>query len=313
MIASGNVTPTAPVDSSLTPGPPAANANMMTMAVIRPFTERDADMMLSPMDMPTDEWLNSCKSKGSWDVIDLIFYYNKNLDGNPELMQRLQSVGQRSHVKRCFHNVKYISAQLSEEEDGYPRGCCNQFFKMFLDNEMREAIGSYGSVYVMEPDVTPLKNAWLDRLYDHANWAHSNGIWVSGPTYDSREVPADRKHLQSYADGHINGNAIYKYDDPSYVDFLHEAFVQATGQCTWGDYDDKIWQYLYVSKPQLAHFFQQHELVAHCKAGAEWDPRMTLAEARMRYPASVLIHSQPLTSTQASANRLSTLTNSSTQ
>jgi len=277
-----------------------AKSSMLTLAIVRPFTGNDASLMLNSMNDGSEAWSNICKNKESWDVVDLIFYYNKDLEAAPALKQHLEQVSQLPHLKRCFHNIRFISALLSEEEDGYPRGCCNQFFKLFLDNDMRETVGNYGSIFLMEPDVTPLQTGWLDKLYEHAQWAHNAGVWVTGPTYDSRDVPEDRRHWQSFTDGHINGNAIYKFDDQAYVDFLHDAYVHATQQCAWGDYDDKIWQFLYVNRPQLAHLFHQHDLIAHCKTNSEWDPRLTLTQARARYPSSILIHSQPLTDTNSS-------------
>lgn len=266
----------------------------LSFAVVRPFTEKDASLFMHNMMRHREVWQSGCRKKDDFDKVDLIFYFNKEISSSMPLFSQLSQLVQ-SNATACFHNVKFLSARLSEEEDGYPRGCCHQFFKLFLNQELRAELGSYQSVFLMEPDVYPMKPGWLDKIVEEAVWMKSSGLWVSGPVYDIRDVPEDHRFLPWYSDQHINGNAIYNFDDDSYFTFLQDAYAHAVNHCYYGDYDEKIWQHVLNSNQDtIKNRFHASDLVGHCKTNAGWDPHLTLEQAQHRYPSAYLIHSQPL-------------------
>lgn len=240
-------------------------------------------------------WQSGCRSKDdSKQKVDLIFYFNKEFAAHSEMSATLNTVTTDNSTS-CFKEVKFVSARLSEEEDGYPRGCCNQYFKLFLNKNLRSEMGNYDSIFLMEPDVYPLRTGWLDKLLEEAQWMQSGGLWVSGPEYDTRDVPNDYRFLPWYSDQHLNGNSIYVFEDTGYTNFLQDAFQFATNHCYYGDYDEKIWQYVLNSQnPGMKNRFHTSDLVGHCKTNAGWDPHLTLEQAKNRYPSAYLIHAQPL-------------------
>merc|ERR1711998_323347 len=165
----------------------------------------------------------------------------------------------------------------------------------FLDQDTRSLFSNYNKIYYMEPDITPLRSYWLDAIYSKAVVMEKSGLWVSGPNYDNRYVPAHMKYTATaFTDGHINGNAIYAFSNPKYMNFLTEAYHKATKNCFWGDYDHRVWGYLRQNHPELHTHFQPTDLIAHVKASREWDPNLTMEQALRSYPKAMLIHSRPL-------------------
>ncbi|KAJ3278572.1 hypothetical protein HDU76_009844, partial [Blyttiomyces sp. JEL0837] len=66
--------------------------------------------------------------------VDLIFYYHKDiLRDEPYLPGRLKRiVNSMDGLRRCFGNVKFVNARLSEVEDAYPLGASRMFFKFMI-------------------------------------------------------------------------------------------------------------------------------------------------------------------------------------
>lgn len=274
---------------------PGSNAGNFSLAVVRPFIESDAEQMTSAM-LLQKAWKEACQPRkaGAEQPVDLIFYFNKDIDTLPNLKAQLERLAYEQHMDVCFNSVKIISANLRPDMDGYPKGACNQFFRLFIDDDTRSLIGSYSMIFYMEPDVTPLQPFWLDRIRSHAVNMVNADAWVSGPTYDSSFVPEAHKYSAVYRDNHINGNSLYRFNSPQYIDFLRGAYTEATDNCNFGDYDHRIWQYMMSHHTNLWQQFQPTNLIAHCKASAPWDPELMFVDAQTRYPEAVLIHSLPL-------------------
>jgi len=280
-----------------TPQETPANADFK-FAVVRPFIEKDAQLLIEGMSAAMVAWKEACnKPRNNESPTDLIFYFNKDLDTKPQLKSQLEQLAFAAHVDKCFQNVKVVSANLPAELDGYPRGACNQFFRLFIDEQTRKLIGHYTSIFYMEPDVQPVRSGWLEQVRKEAQSAATAWYWVAGPTYDASYVPDEYKKNGPYFNNHLNGNSIYRYDDDAYLNFLRGSFNEAVNQCDTGDYDDKIWNYMTTSHPDFRSRFTATELVAHCKAGAFWDPVLSYSDVRAKYPNAYLMHALPLRDT----------------
>merc|ERR1711988_1085890 len=241
-------------------------------AIVRPFVEKDSSLLIDGMSADKPAWKEACeKPRNSDSPTDLIFYFNKDLDAKPQLKAQLEQLAFAPHIDKCFQNVKVVSANLPNELDGYPRGACNQFFRLFIDDQTRKLIGQYTSIFYMEPDIQPVKPMWLELIRKEASTAALSWFWVTGPTYDSSFVPEDYRRNTPYLNNHINGNAIYRYDEDAYLNFLRNAFTEAVDQCGLGDYDDRIWQYMMNFHSDFRSRFSTTDLIAHVKAGAFWD------------------------------------------
>src|SRR3989338_4384321 len=126
-----------------------------------------------------------------------------------------------SAVRSCFARFLIVDAGLSKDEDIYPAGPSVMFFKLFLGQVT--SLTDYGSMFWMEPDVTPLKPFWLSAV---AREAHSAPFswWMRGSIVHG---PSANRYLlvpEAYFAWikHINGNALYRLGDPDFVNFVQD-------------------------------------------------------------------------------------------
>lgn len=71
-----------------------------------------------------------------------------------------------AQVRRCFKTIGwYDKCRFTDDQAKYPLSAGLQFFQMLGDAELRAA---YDVVWLMEPDIFPLRPYWLDALYVEA-------------------------------------------------------------------------------------------------------------------------------------------------
>lgn len=145
--------------------------------------------------------------------VDLIFYYNQDWAKQPQLIKRLKVAFNTSSARQCFRKLKFLMARLPPhtEQDQYPLGSSLMFFKAL---EMPTLLDHYTFMYWMETDQRPCRSAWLDQIYRLAT--HSAGAWMIGSI--NRDGQQSNTY-SSFAD-HLNGNALYRMDDPKFHDFI---------------------------------------------------------------------------------------------
>ena len=115
-------------------------------------------------------------------------------------------------VTKCFRGMTVRFADLGPWNDTYLSGTRLMFEQLF-------DIPHSQYIFYMEPDVTPIRNYWLQ----HIDW-HTRGeaFWVKGSIF--RGDLAQAFYSSFYAPNlmHINGNAIYNAASPGFRSFYHD-------------------------------------------------------------------------------------------
>lgn len=106
------------------------------------------------------------------------------------------------------------------QENVYPKGPSVQFYKLFLDEDVRVHFEPYEAVAIIEWDVLVAHEQSFEQLY-HATFGGVESFWVKGSTlagtnFHGTAAMTDMWHVL----GHINGNAIYNNSDPAFVEFV---------------------------------------------------------------------------------------------
>ncbi|CAM9361612.1 unnamed protein product, partial [Choristocarpus tenellus] len=179
------------------------------------------------------DWPISC-SPTSRNHIVLVLYYS----GGEDSISTLFIDSLNKNVKRCFLDTRIVYAHLSLDEDVYPMGPSVQFYKMFLDEDVKRNFSMYDAIAFVEWDVKVTAKNAFDMLYESAFFA-SEPFWVKGSTFagnnfHSTAVARDSWHIL----GHINGNAIYNNTDPAFTEFVN--YTLARWEFSY-PYDVALW------------------------------------------------------------------------
>ncbi|CAM9264062.1 unnamed protein product [Choristocarpus tenellus] len=227
------------------------------MAVVVPAHEGDLDLALGSI----LQWPSKCSNLRRRNM-DLIVYYAGREDSTSS---RALDELKRSSVS-CFKSTKIIYARLTEEEMVYPKGPSTQFYKMFLDEEVKGQLSSYDVLSLIEWDVIVAHDTSFERLYSAAFY-NDEAFWVKGSTLDGDNfhdtaVLADSWHVV----GHLNGNAIYNNTDPTFKTYLNYTRQQ------WGyayPFDVAIWAtlsdlpYSWLLWQRYSHKFVASNLISN--------------------------------------------------
>ncbi|KAI8815292.1 hypothetical protein BJ742DRAFT_876174 [Cladochytrium replicatum] len=206
------------------------------LAVVVPFAHSQSKNVIRNLETlwPSVRPCNPAKGYGSF--IDLILYFHKDVTKHRGLVAQLKSSftlnSGPSSLSNCFSTLRFMNAHLQAEEDAYPLGASRMFFRLFgsltSSKESKAGVvlkrrpalilnGIYQYMYYMEPDNIPCKFDWLDRIYEEA--VAPGDLWMRGSIIRNRNPL-----VGTWAFGdHLNGNAIYRLDDPRFVNFIHRA------------------------------------------------------------------------------------------
>lgn len=113
-----------------------------------------------------------------------------------------------------------------------------QFYKLFLDEEVRQHFVTYDALMILEWDVLVAHDSSFEQLY-HATFDATEPFWVKGSVLEGTSFHGiaqmkDMWHVM----GHINGNAIYNNTDPYFMEYVEYSKVR------WGydyPYDVALW------------------------------------------------------------------------
>lgn len=193
--------------------------------------ERDADAAGILMDTSLDPLSLAAKRT----TFDLLFFSSVPLPR--EQYEILDAAARNSSaVQSCFAKSFIIDAGLDKDEDVYPAGPTVMFFKLFLGYVT--SLADYGSMFWMEPDVTPLKPFWLGAVAKDAHSAPFSwwmrGSLIQGPS-TNRILLAPNAFLAWIK--HINGNALYRLDDPTFVNFVQTVLARYSPIDGWKPWD----------------------------------------------------------------------------
>jgi len=214
------------------------------MVVVMPFAH-DIDMLEQNIHRWTT--LKPCTQRWPvWKHVDLILYQSQDAfaSDDDQLKGRIDRLMRLSEGLKAFRHVHYLSADLTKYDDKYRLGPSRMFFQIMTETRLVQE-EAYNYLFWMEPDCWPVRPGWLDELY----WAATVGaghFWVLGSITRS-PVPDEYAHIQE----HINGNAIYRLDDPVFIDFLRRLHANFDNNLTkyLASFDTAIFLFCRSLKP----------------------------------------------------------------
>lgn len=213
------------------------------VVLVIPYSGPEVDRLLSAL----SSWVDVGPACSRLGEIGLAFYNNLAVDDDhANLKEKLETMEPfTSKVLPCFSSVSTVYANLTAEEEGYPEGPNNMFFKLFLSDHFRDqALVGYTHVMWMEWDVVPVKSLWLDAIVDAAE---GDAFWVKGSHYYGLGFDTSLKVSRANSElwvGHINGNALYNFRDPEFLNFLKLVKEREPPGDYWRPFDVSIWKVL---------------------------------------------------------------------
>ena len=229
------------------------------LVVLIPFVSSDIERLLQGM----RDWAAlgpACRANGAETGLGLRFFHSKSAAvydaARTAYLHRLalELEGFAANVALCFASLDTVFADVTEEQDGYPEGPSNMFFKLML-TQARQLLPSFTHMYWMEWDVRPVRLHWLDELQAAT---YGERFWVRGARYRGRAFDEVVKDPGSWPwVGHINGNALYLLHDAEFLRFLSLTVEQEPPSHFWKPFDVSIWKTLH-DFPYAWHLHQVH-------------------------------------------------------
>ncbi|KYQ92413.1 hypothetical protein DLAC_06392 [Tieghemostelium lacteum] len=264
------------------------------LAVVIPFPEKHLEKTLNAIKrwdqvdrMPCDPSLlvnGKVYSKLSKFLPDLIFY--TNFGRNQKIIDQITDLINESQWKQCFKSLQFIHANLTEEEDGYPRGPANQFVKFYDMPISRD----YQYFFYMENDVVPIRRGWvleIVRLTYMTEATRRRPFMAIGSTVREKEA-FKRKVIQRF---HVNGNAIWSTSEQmrKFLTLVQEYYQPHYGKgLMW--YDGEFFEYLLDSRNWLVSsvIYQDFIFYDFLQNYSQWPYNETLI--KQDFPSTYLIH-----------------------
>ena len=240
--------------------------------------------------------------------IDLVFQISSTwLDesgtaGNEAYRALSALVDKYPRFTSCFDRVHTRAANLSPSEDIHTAyvftGPNLQFRRMMNDSWLRSR---FSHVLLLEPDATPIKHDWLERLWVEARGggcmktgvATEESFWIKGTAYRGfrgdwvrNRAPYNITKVSSMWAA-MNGNGIYNLQDPEFYEFMDRVWEAHPDL----PYDGAIHAYLFdvdnfehtkraLTKIRYSSYVQNH--------GAT---RFDIATLRRESPETYIVHS----------------------
>ena len=290
-----------------------------SLAIIVPFTLRDAEKVekglqkwsrpgdpcaavrtLSPSSSSPPGRDGSARTSTSPNTspVDVLFWFNRDLDDQLHAKDAnivreifLDALKPAAH---CFGRVEFKSARLTEDEDAYPFGPSNQWYDLFLSPE--RPLAPYDYAFWCEHDVMPVQPGWIDALLREVTFS-SVDFFVRGSLHRGRKLddivlyPDDASWV-----GHINGNALYRANDPEFTAMISQTREANRGSMSFtSSFDTAMWiQHVtsFASRwekyQNYAHKFQYTDLIQNLNEDVSWPGGARDLVARS--PGTFLVH-----------------------
>jgi hypothetical protein len=133
-----------------------------TLAVVVPFIEKQLDSLLMMMQQWGEDEVRACNLERSY---TLIFYNDYKMEDG--MKQRIQTrVNQLEWLRKCFHFIGYEAAMIPPEKSKYDPKVANYYGPNTMWKRIfrLEALKNHTHFFLMEPDISALKDDWLDRI-----------------------------------------------------------------------------------------------------------------------------------------------------
>jgi hypothetical protein len=206
------------------------------LAIFRPFGKKAVDTLTDmfsswedhiPCNMSMyEEDDNFFSSLEPSVFVDIFLSYSQSYENYPPAQIATNKIindfiKRRSYKgwPRCIHNISTIDANIIPEIDLYlPEE--SQTNRMWVHGPNYQfvhgisqimSLKQYDAVFVMEGDVLPVRDYWLDTLIKEAE---EDEFVILGSKYDGRMWDSFRTGLPLALQHHINGNAVYNLSHP---------------------------------------------------------------------------------------------------
>ena len=140
----------------------------------------------------------------------------------------------------------------------------------------------------MESDTVPIRNLWLDRLYEEVKY--SSDFWMKGSIYRGKSSWNNYCYALCGCAEHINANSLYKLQDPAFNEFLS----RVKSKVDYSSYSCDAFIMHYLKQPENFPFFQQYahkfvytDIIQHAQQ------TFSVKEVRKQFPDTYLLH-QPI-------------------
>ncbi|KAI9141464.1 hypothetical protein BKA69DRAFT_1124788 [Paraphysoderma sedebokerense] len=171
-------------------------------------------------------------------VLDMLLYFHRDWDRLDATTSQNFLTGVNEVFKNhsdCITNWKVVSAKLTPQEDSYPGGPSNQFYKIFEEKLLDR---QYDCFFWMEADVYPIRQYWADALFTEC--FDRGRFWYRGSINRSpHEILTEDN--QEWA-GHINGNAIYKLGDEQFRSVILQTKQHMNPNTNQFPFDVSLWR-----------------------------------------------------------------------
>jgi len=204
--------------------------NIKRLAIIRPFSKHDVEVLSHAF----EEWntflpCNTSKiSNGEQFSVDVFLSYSQTFKNSKPARQQVRRIiddfesnHSGSGWEQCIKSIRTIEAKIDPQWDLYFVNEAhknrmwvhgpNQQFLRSMEVILGGDFGHYDAVFVMESDVLPVRQYWLDSLLEEAE---KDPFMILGSKYDGDSWREFRPSLPLSLQHHINGNAVYNTTHP---------------------------------------------------------------------------------------------------
>jgi hypothetical protein len=267
------------------------------LLIVVPFTVQDIEILVANLDRWTQVGPACDLQSRADNRSDLWFYYSKTANALPDGFARLQATQAYQNMQQCFSHVGVIFANLSAKEDDYPVGINFMFFRLVIGATHARELRNFNALFWMEPDVQPIKPYWLDVLVRES--LIDDDFWMKGSVYlgqlFDRSVGQDWMWI-----GHINGNALYRLNQPMFAQFLKIVMDLEPPDHFWKPFDVSIWKvlhdfpYFWHTYQRISKHFIYSDFVEHWGFGIT-DDSMRLSRQN---PRTFMVHGRNMSSSK---------------
>ncbi|KAL9643487.1 hypothetical protein ABK040_010101 [Willaertia magna] len=214
-----------------------------------------------------------------------------------EVKNILNREWERLEGKTCFNGgIQFLSAHTPKIHDKHPEGPCYMYF-----TAMELLKKDYDYFFLMEPDVTPIRDHWLDKIVNETIFVQDD-FWMKG---SMSRCPSKYGAIAERQDFHINGNALYKLGEPKFEEYIEKVKIFypvgndgltlagcATGLAYEGGYDHTMYRFRFHPHnfdyvKNFLHRFVYNEFVQN-RCEETYDPE----EVKKEFPETYLVHSK---------------------
>lgn len=264
------------------------------LIMVIPFTSTHIERVLHLLS--SFEMFPPCEPQGpARHLPTVLFYYHASLETHlgKYIQQNITAAWQALpiSVRDCFcKDIRWKGANLkgvrdlysSWDSEAYSAGTNNMFYGIMRDDSLAR---KYRYMFYCEPDVSPIRRRWLDKVLELSQLSDEHKVWMIGSVYQGLDSGAVLSWALQYtrtAWKHLNGNALYRLGDTSFLHFLDQVERRYYPM----SFDISIYRYFHLLKnPNLTHKFVRTNVILNIG-----NSPVTCSYIQKRYSNAHLVH-----------------------